>query len=90
MKLAVGIIAILWSLWLLYIWVRHHIPMLHELSRRHTVVDIILDIIVGLGLLGGVCVAASILITGGSWLWVIQILIVILLWMGIIDHGPGW
>ena len=84
MKLAVGIIAILWSLWLLYVWVRDYLPIKYDSYRRAVV-----DIIFGLSLVAAVCVAGIALISGGSWLWVIQVLIVNLLWMAMIDHGPG-
>ncbi len=84
MKIAVGIIIILPSLWLLYSWVRDYLPMKHD-SYRHAVVDIIF----GLGLAAAICIAGIALILGGSWFWVIQAVIVTLLWMAIIDHGPG-
>ena len=89
MKLAVGIIVILWSLWLLYSWVRSWLPAKYDSFRSLIHLRAVVDIIFGLLLVTAVCVPGVALVSGNSWAWLILGITATLVWMAIIEHGPG-
>jgi len=89
MKLVVGIIIILWSLWLLYSWVRSWLPAKSDSFRSLIHLRAIADIIFGLLLVTAVCVTGVALVSGGSWVWLILGITATLAWIAIIEHGPG-
>jgi len=89
MKIAFAIISLLWSLWLLYVWIRYYLPEKYD-SYRNTVGEIIL----GLLFVYTLCAHSIALVSGGSWLRALAIAFSILLWMVTlwlvtIEHGHG-
>ena len=89
MKLAVGIIAILWSLWLLYSYVFLYLPMKFNSFRSLMNLRATSYIIFGLFVVGGVCATGVALVLGNSWAWLILGITAMVGWMAIVEHGPG-
>ena len=89
MKLAVGIIAILWSFWLLYSWVRLYLPMKYDSFRSLKSISAVHDIIFGLSMVAAVCATGVALVLGNSWAWLVLGITAMVAWMAIIEHGPG-
>ena len=89
MKLFVGIIVIVWSLWLLYSWVRSWLPDKSESFRSLINPSAIASFILGLLFVAAVCVTGVVLVSDGSWAWLILGVTATLAWIAIIEHGPG-